>query len=71
MKNCMKELLQLRKKAVSSILASEENKERKELQTFSTYLSMNIQSSVQSTLAIQVYGCLINIYQEPVDHSEI
>ena len=83
MNNCTRELLQLRKKAVSTILASGENEERKELQTFSTNLSpsvglpiiaqsqsMNIQSSVQSTPAIQFYGCLIKIYQGPVDHSE-
>ena len=56
---------------------------RKELQKFSTNLtpsvglptiaqsqSMNIQSSFQSTPAIQSYGCHINIYQGPVDHSE-
>ena len=31
---------------------------------------MNIQSSVQPTPAIQCYGCHMNIYQGPVDHSE-
>ena len=65
--------------------ASEENHEEtgKKLQTFSTNLlpsvglptiaqsqSMNIQSSVQPTPAMQCYGCHMNIYQGPVDHSE-